>query len=237
MPKGVPAVPRAKKPAKPVKPVHIEPAINKPARNFPRIAVNDERYLCAAYCNHFTHNLTLMHRLCFSIMMYFIKKNILMTPILVNQVFDTFKMKPVIFFSTLRNIKAEENVMVLYPFGFNEFREIRLDFGVHNIMPKDTALNAFIRFVGELVCCNFFRKTETFDNCTKVYDLPLLDAPACKQAIHSMRCQFFIFIDYLFCPSNSAFFMSAAPIMAHLESMKDIAYENFPVEPKKLLLK
>jgi hypothetical protein len=226
MPKGIPRIPRQKKQ------VAVAPAIVK-QRDYPRIPVYEERFICATYCGHFRHNLTLMHRLCFSIMMYFIKKQIMMLPREIDQVFADFKMKPVIFLSVLRNIPSDDNIVVLYPFGYEEFRDIRLDFGRHNVVKDDLALNAFIVYLAALVCSNVFKKTQSFNNCIRIDDLPLLDEAECASAVLSMKCQFILFIDTIFRPSNTAFLMNAFPVMAHLESMRDIAYENFPIQGKK----
>lgn len=189
------------------------------------------------FCSLFKNNLTLIHRVCFAIFLQFIQKNIMMVPEEIKKFFHTLQFKPVLFCSTLRCIPIDSNLLVLYPFGYEEQRGIRIVFSRANTMKGDCKLLEFIEFLRRAVMNNAFRKHETFNNCCKFYDFFIYNATLFDDLKNNILCYFAIFLDQMLrCDSN--FFLDAFNIKHFLKELEqqNVQYNNVPISmiPLKL---
>lgn len=182
------------------------------------------------FCKCFKNNLTIIMRLCVSIFADAICREEILTPYNVESIFRRFKFRPELFISVISSVPLCENVLIFYPFGFEQHPGIRIIFSNRNCASNDPLANKFLYMLEDMVFRSIFRKWTPLNNCHRHYDFFIFQQELFVDLKENIKHYFVWFMEMITnAPNEQIVFLDEFNMNAFFKSIVEVPYGNVPI--------
>lgn len=169
----------------------------------------------------FTDNVSIMNMLSFGILTYFINHHIVCSKNEIEKFFSTIPFSLEVYCSENKEMSLEKNVIIVYPFGFDQFEEIRLIFKKSTYVKEDIVSNDFLRMIVCLVFYNKFQDMAVIMNGIKYYNFMNYKKKLEIDIIQNIKNYFVLFLSIFF---DHPFLFKAFQLNSFICSKERIPY-------------